>query len=609
MFTLKLKFLRNLFIFLFLAASGLSFGTKEIVVVTPFLLIIVDWFFLAQEEWCFFKTRIWFHLIYSLLFFSIFINYLNPKFAVDIFTLQTATGNNRGNVITPHAYDFITPYYFFITQFCVILHYLFIFIWPFGISVEYDWHLASSFFSPNVLFSFLFMVGILIVVCYLAYKKSLGFFPFGILWFLISLAPRTSIIPSPELMFDYKTYLASVGLLFILAATIVFCFFELYKKLGTILRGLFLWPVPELLAMIFIVPLGIFTLLQNKTWETQVSFWEYNAKMAPQKARVHNNFGVALCEAGRYDDAISEYKKAIALDNYYSDPLSNIAVAYSLKGDIDNAINSLKLAIHLCPNYAEAYNNLGSLFVKKKEYATAEQILKHAIQIRPYYGKAYYNLGRLYLEKGNEEQAWSFFKKAVEGDLDNPDGFFAFGQISLKLKKYKDAVYAFEWIVKSGFVTDQVLFSLGNSYFMIQDYDRAEKIYNDIVRNNPSDFRYIYNLAETYFMKKNYFRALELFRRVTALPNPHPPALFRVANCLEHLKKYKEAKDYLQSILSSVKIVDKSGDINKAESVKEKFIKEVKSLIAQIDLHEKVENGKGTVTLAELNKSLALAKK
>ena len=228
-------------------------------------------------------------------------------------------------------------------------------------------------------------------------------FTFGMLWFFIAVLPRSSIIPSSELICDYKTYLASVGWLFVLATALVFAldyafthirilpqqFYSYYGRLS-VMTGL----------MLFI---SLAAYQRNKAWESNISFWENIAKNAPRKARGHNNLGVALSERGRVDEAIEQYQQAIRLDAYYSDPFSNLSVAYSIKGKTDKAIMALNQAIRIHPYYPEAYNNRGSLFLHKKNFAAAERDLKIALQLRPYYGKAHYNLGRLHLEKKEDK--------------------------------------------------------------------------------------------------------------------------------------------------------------------------------------------------------------
>lgn len=597
---------RNSIKWLSIILSGLmallSGGTKEIVVVLPFLVLLVDWFFIAQQDWSKFKFRLMMHALSAAVFFAMIWHYLGSDTIARLFSLKAVIGNNRGNVITSHPLDAITPLNFLISQFKVVLHYLFIFVWPFGMSVEYDWKLASSFFSFDAFIPFIVLMSLIFYAVRLTISKTYDYIAFGIFWFLISIAPRSTIIPSPELVCDYKTYLASVGIMFLLSVALVWIFNNIYDvfKNSVSFSGIkkslvYDHHVTLVLLLVFLIPVSAGTLLRNQVWRTCVEFWQDNAQKASNKARVHNNLGVALSEAGKIEESIEAYKKAINLDKHYQDPLSNIAVAYSIRGDIDKAIESLQAAIHISPNYPEAYNNLGSLLIQKKEYDSAERMLNRAIHFRPYYGKAYYNLARMYEEKKDPEKVCEYLKKAVEGDLDVPEVFYKLGQISLRLQKYNDAVQAFETTLQRGYNDSQVWFNLANAYFMLEQFSKAQTIYERLVRDNPLDERFAYNLGETYFNKKEYDKALSVFRKTTNLPKQIPQAFFRVAKCLENMNQTDHAKTYLTELLGL--------------NAPEEFKKVIQNELTRMAVAEKFDHKTNSIKLSDLKQALAQAEK
>lgn len=576
---------------LFALSAFLSYGTKEIVVVLPILLLLVDWFFLSQQEWNTFKKHLLVHAAIIMALGIITAMHLGERLMRDVVSLSASSGNNRGNIITERPFDIITPYRFFISEFRVILHYITIFLWPFNISVEYDWKLAPGPFTASVVFPFILLVMLIAYLMNSLVSKKHFSFSFGLTWFLIAIAPRSTIIPSPELACDYKTYLASFGMMFMLA-TLLVSFIVAIKKSWQPLPDMLKPNYAQVLAMsVFIVPLALLSHQRNLVWETSIGFWEDNVKKAPNKARVHNNLGVAYSEKGEFAKSIKCYEEAIRLDKVYSDPLSNIAVAYSMTGETDKAIEALKSAIHICPNYPEAYNNLGTLLLQKKDYERAEQVLLNAVQLRPHYGKAYYNLARMYEEKQDAEKAWEYLKKATEGDLDNPEIFLKLGQMSLKVKKYKDAAAAFQTIIEAGINDAQVWFNLANAEFLLENYEKASSIYRKLVEDNPLDARYSYNLAETYFTKKDYEKALEIFQQAANVPQTLPQAFFRTANCLEKLERHDEALAYMKQLL----------EVNAPDE----FKKSVQNEITRMTLQNKVDEGNGMVQLNDLKQAFA----
>jgi tetratricopeptide (TPR) repeat protein len=608
---LKAFQVKNIFVKYGLVASTLligfiSCGTKEIAIVSPFLAILIDWFFLAEESWENFKSRLWFHGVFSFVIFATFIHYLTPKYVSEIASLKVTTANNRGNVLTKHAHDVIKPFDFLISEFKVILHYLSMFLWPFSISVEYDWKLSESFFAPDSFFPFLSLVSLFALSCYSIIKKKFTFFGIGLLWFFVAVAPRSTIIPSPELICDYKTYLASIGWLFILATAFVATITFIMKNISKLPSFLYK-PIPQLaIVVIFALPIGYGAMQRNIVWSTPVEFWRDITIKAPYKARGHNNLGVALSEENKFSEAIPCYIEAIRLDRFYSDPWSNLAVAYSVQGDTDKAIGALKQAIRIFPNYPEAFNNLGTLMIKKKNYEAAEKILNTALRLRPYYGKAFYNLGRLYMDKGDHEKAWQYFKKATEGDLDTTEGFFTFGQMSLRLKKYDYAAKAFSISLQrvnqriaqmSGVMRQknityqhQVMFNLANSYFMLKEYDRATSIYEILCQADPNNYRYWYNFGEALYTKKDFVRATEAFKRLSSPPFNMAQAGFRYAQCLEKTNNLSQAKSVLETLA-------------KTDQLPANLKQMAQNEIGRIALQLKVNSGNCTLTMKDLQQA------
>lgn len=95
----------------------------------------------------------------------------------------------------------------------------------------------------------------------------------------------------------------------------------------------------------------------------------------------YNHQGVALADAGQYDEAITEYTKAIELDPSYAQAYNNRGVAYDNKGQYDLAIADYNKAIELSPNSALFYYNRGFAYSKKGQRDLAISDLNKAIEL------------------------------------------------------------------------------------------------------------------------------------------------------------------------------------------------------------------------------------
>jgi len=77
--------------------------------------------------------------------------------------------------------------------------------------------------------------------------------------------------------------------------------------------------------------------------------------------KFYNNRGITFVEKGQYDEAISDFNKAIEINSKYDKAYNNRGITYRLKGQYDRAISDFNKAIEINPTDAQAYNNLAWL--------------------------------------------------------------------------------------------------------------------------------------------------------------------------------------------------------------------------------------------------------
>lgn len=524
-----------------LAIAFIACGTKEIIVVSPALLLLVDWFFVAQGD----PKKIWSRAPFYLLYISTMGYYFMYKtgkkgqFIKTTLIKNKQVANNIGNVITQAPGDMITRFSYFMSQFKVILHYLWIFLWPFGISVDYDWKLAPTFFCYEVIAPLMLLIVIGSAIALLLYRDKTNVIAFGALWFFIGIAPRSSFIPSTELLADYKTYFSSYGWLLLLAIALIY-FFEWFAKkveefnLPTVAQS------PYLAIAFCMFFLGWGTYERNKVWRSSEEFWYNIVQNAPLKARAYNNYAVSLAENKHWEKAIPYLRKAIKMDAYYPDPWNNIAVCYNALNKVDIAIDQLYQAIRINPTYPEFYNNLASFLLLKKDYKKVCEMAQQAIHLRGYYGKAHFNWGRALYELGKKEEGWEKIKySCCKGDYDTLEGFDTYGKISLELGKYQDAIFGFQSVCALNPRDKDARFNLGNALFCNQQYNEAKLAYQRSIQEDPTEYRCWFNLGETYAELNDRKEALKCFEKASPLAKQLPAIASRIAEYRKGVNKEK----------------------------------------------------------------------
>ncbi len=83
-------------------------------------------------------------------------------------------------------------------------------------------------------------------------------------------------------------------------------------------------------------------------------------------AKFYNNRGAVYGEKGQYDQAISDFTRAIEINPRYNKAYNNRGVVYRRKGQYDQAISDFNKAKEINPLDAEAYNNMAWLFATAK---------------------------------------------------------------------------------------------------------------------------------------------------------------------------------------------------------------------------------------------------
>jgi tetratricopeptide (TPR) repeat protein len=134
--------------------------------------------------------------------------------------------------------------------------------------------------------------------------------------------------------------------------------------------------------------------------------------------------GDSLQSKGDFDGAISNYTKAIQLNQDAAEAYNNRGNAERAKGDLDSAIADYSQALTLQTNYANAYLNRGNVKSQKGDLDGAITDYGKAIEFKPDVAIAYCSRGNTKFIKGDLNGAIADYNKAVELKPDYPDVLF-----------------------------------------------------------------------------------------------------------------------------------------------------------------------------------------
>jgi tetratricopeptide (TPR) repeat protein len=126
-----------------------------------------------------------------------------------------------------------------------------------------------------------------------------------------------------------------------------------------------------------------------------------------------NNRGLVLRAAGRLDEAIQDYDRAIDLKPDDASAYNNRGIAFSDKGEIERAIGDYGTAIERNPNFADAHNNRGVAFSTLQRFTRAIQDFARAIYLDPSAAAAYANRADAFRQMGETTRALQDYDQAI----------------------------------------------------------------------------------------------------------------------------------------------------------------------------------------------------
>ncbi|MBF0463906.1 MAG: tetratricopeptide repeat protein [Nitrospirae bacterium] len=375
--------------------------TKEITITLPVMLTIF--------EFVFFDGSIKKRLTYVIPFFllipltiiqinAVGVDVIFSEPQSKIYVQHSATGAAaKSPLIASNRWEYL------FTQFKVITTYLRMFFYPHNLTLIHYFTVSRTFFELKVVLAFILLLMLFAFGTYLLFigKKRSKLFGFGLIWFFVAISPQSSIVPIQGWMiFEYRAYLASIGIYISVIVTV----FGLLKNH---------YRIVYMLMLSLSILLTILTYNNNKIWATEISLWERNVKVEPLHPVPHINLGSCYFAAKRYDDAIAQFKQAIALTPNTAEAYNDLGLVYERKGLFNEALEKFKYAMSLDSSYASPVVNLGMMYMNRgmNEQALAE--FKAALVINRSNPGAHINLGTLYAKMGQREKATEEFKRVT----------------------------------------------------------------------------------------------------------------------------------------------------------------------------------------------------
>ena len=149
--------------------------------------------------------------------------------------------------------------------------------------------------------------------------------------------------------------------------------------------------------------------------------------------------GAVLERQGLIGQAITQYRKAIAVNHDYAAAYHRLGVLHSMVGQYDEATKMLRQAVALEPDHAIIRNNFGFALMLQERWPDAEREFRRAIELRPEFTRPYINLGMALSRLERFDEAVATFRQV----LPEADAYYNLGLMLRTQGLYDRAAMAF----------------------------------------------------------------------------------------------------------------------------------------------------------------------
>lgn len=260
-------------------------------------------------------------------------------------------------------------------------------------------------------------------------------------------------------------------------------------------------------------------------------------------------------EAGNTEQAITNFDRAIAVNQAFEPAYLAQASVYESRQEKDKAITILKKYLqqvnprnkeirqHLIQLYVVTKDYAGGLselekllednpgdldaqlrmaliYGEKKEFSKAISQLTEILKYKPAELKVRDYLGYLYEETKDYPKAMETYRYNIHLDPKFADSYVHLGVLHYRLKQFPEAVTQLDEAVRLTPKQPEPYIVLGLAHFQSEQFEKASRAFEEGIRNNPKNADLHFNLGTAYD-KLNRFDEVERAMEAALSIDPH----------------------------------------------------------------------------------------
>ncbi len=370
----------------------------------------------------------------------------------------------------------------------------------------------------------------------------------GMLFFALTLSPSLGFLDYGYMQYSFVAdrfqYLAGFGLIAVLVG--------LASKGVQRLPRRYAAGAPAVLAAVLVL-LGTLTWRQARLYRDDLTLFSHIVSFNPSARSAHLNLGVALYEAGRYEESLAAGRKAVEQARDSANAHLNLGLSLLKLNRLEEAEAAFRSALEVDPRHRNSHQNLGETLRNRGRHEEAIVSYREAIEADPAYALAHAGLGESLYQLSRHEEALAALNQSLALD---PEASAAgalhliAGQAARELGRFAESERHFRRAMQ--LMPGQAAPHLELAVTSLRQ-DQNEQAEDDLERAlnlEPTNARVLDLLALVYFRAERWEDALALLRRSSDIRPTDARTHANVGVTLYRLKRYEEATASLDRALA-----------------------------------------------------------
>ena len=307
---------------------------------------------------------------------------------------------------------------------------------PVGMVVQYV-HPGPNIRLVDTLIPLAVLVLITLAVVWLGWRRR--YLPVGWFWYLGMLVPVIGLVQAgAQARADRYTYLTQIGLYIMLAWGL--------SDLAQAWRGRTTWYAAAAAPIFAALAAGAW--MQTSYWRNSLALWEHGVACQETNDYAQNEYGQALADAGRVDEAMKHYARAVEINPRYLTPWINYAVILQKQGKSAEALQVCDNALQVDPDDGGVHFIKAVTLFSLKQPDQSIREFRIAIAKNPKNELAHNNLAEVLRLNRREDEALEECRTALELKPELPEGHRTMANILLAKHDLDGAIEHFQTALK-----------------------------------------------------------------------------------------------------------------------------------------------------------------